>query len=91
MSPLRAGEIGSEGYKGGIEFVVVLGNCNARKRLFATLEVHPRWNFQLTPTHAFWLNQIELFFSILSRRLLRRGIFTNEEDLRAQLLSFIQR
>ena len=43
------------------------------------------------PTHASWLNQIELFFSILSRRLLRRGTFTSKHDLKAQLLSFIER
>ena len=30
-----------------------------------------------TPTHASWLNQIELFFSILGRRLLRRGEFAS--------------
>ncbi|MCA1678898.1 MAG: IS630 family transposase [Actinobacteria bacterium] len=52
---------------------------------------HPRWTFHFTPTHASWLNQIELFFSILTRRLLRRGIFTSKTDLREQLLAFIDR
>ena len=52
---------------------------------------HPRWTFHFTPTHASWLNQIELFFSILTRRLLRRGIFTSKADLKAQLLAFIDR
>jgi transposase len=55
------------------------------------LEAHPRWHFHFTPTHASWLNQIELFFSILSRRLLRRGIFTSKKDLTTQLLNFIER
>lgn len=55
------------------------------------LEQHPRWTFHFTPTHASWLNQIELFFSILTRRLLRRGIFTSKADLNAQLLAFIDR
>jgi transposase len=55
------------------------------------LEDHPRWTFHFTPTHASWLNQIELFFSILTRRLLRRGIFTSKADLRIQLLAFIER
>jgi transposase len=55
------------------------------------LEDHPRWTFHFTPTHASWLNQIELFFSILTRRLLRRGIFTSKADLRTQLLGFIER
>ncbi|MGP0048174.1 MAG: hypothetical protein ACLPZR_04900 [Solirubrobacteraceae bacterium] len=31
----------------------------------------PRWRFRFTPTHASWLNQIEIFFSILYRRLLK--------------------
>jgi len=55
------------------------------------LEAHPRWSFHFTPTHASWLNQVELFFSILSRRVLRRGIFTSTDDLKAQLLAFIER
>lgn len=55
------------------------------------LEQHPRWRFHFTPTHASWLNQIELFFSILSRRLLKRGVFTSQADLKAQLLAFIER
>ena len=55
------------------------------------LDAHPRWTFHFTPTHASWLNEIELFFSILTRRLLRRGIFTSQTDLREQLLGFIDR
>jgi transposase len=55
------------------------------------LEAHPRWQFHFTPTHASWLNQIELFFSILSRRLLKRGVFTSKDDLKTQLLGFIER
>jgi len=55
------------------------------------LAQHPRWRFHFTPTHASWLNQIELFFSILSRRLLKRGTFTSKDDLKAQLLGFLER
>lgn len=71
----------------------ILDNVQVHKtaEVCAWLEAHPRWHFHFTPTHASWLNQIELFFSILSRRLLRRGIFTSKEDLKAQLLSFIHR
>jgi len=50
----------------------------------------PRWSFQFTPTHASWLNQIEIFFSILYRRLLKHGIFTSENDLAQQMLAFIE-
>ena len=51
---------------------------------------HPRWRFQFTPTHASWLNQIEIFFSILWRRLLKHGIFTSEQDLAEQMLAFVE-
>jgi transposase len=48
-----------------------------------------RIRFVYTPKHTSWLNQIELWFSILVRRLLKRGNFTSLEDLKQQILSFI--
>ena len=42
-----------------------------------------------TPKHTSWLNQIELWFSIVVRRLLRRGNCTSGEDLRERILAFI--
>ena len=45
--------------------------------------------FHYTPKHASWLNQIELWLSILTRKLLRRGNFTSPTDLRQQVLTFI--
>lgn len=45
--------------------------------------------FHYTPKHASWLNQIEIWLSILGRKLLRRGNFTSLEDLKAQVLAFI--
>ena len=54
------------------------------------LTEHPRWSFQFTPTHASWLNQVEIFFSILYRRLLKHGISFSEEDLAEQMLAFIE-
>lgn len=46
--------------------------------------------FHYTPKHASWMNQIELWFSILARKLLKRGNFTSTEDLKEQLLRFIK-
>ena len=43
-----------------------------------------------TPKHASWLNQIELWFSILVRRLLKRASFTSIDDLKARVLKFIE-
>lgn len=46
--------------------------------------------FHYTPKHASWLNQIELWFSILARKLLKRASFTSVQDLKARLLAFIE-
>lgn len=45
--------------------------------------------FHYTPKHCSWLNQIEVWFSILVRKLLRRGNFSSKADLKAQILAFI--
>jgi len=45
--------------------------------------------FHYTPTHASWLNQIEIWFSILVRKLLKRASFSSKADLRTRLLEFI--
>lgn len=45
--------------------------------------------FHYTPKHASWMNQVEIWLSILVRKLLRRGNFTSVDDLRRQLLAFI--
>lgn len=45
--------------------------------------------FYYTPKHASWMNQVEIWLSILVRKLLKRGTFTSLEDLRNQILAFI--
>ncbi len=42
-----------------------------------------------TPTHSSWRNQVELWLSILVRKLLKRGSFTSGDDLQTQVLAFI--
>jgi transposase len=49
-----------------------------------------RIRFLYTPKHSSWLNQIELWFSILVRRLLRRGSFGSTQELRERILAFIE-
>lgn len=48
-----------------------------------------RIRFVYIPKHTSWLNQIECWFSILVRRLIRRGNFTSTDNLRQQILDFI--
>jgi putative transposase len=45
--------------------------------------------FHYTPKHSSWLNQIEIWLSILVRKLLKRGSFTSVEELEAKVLAFI--
>ena len=46
--------------------------------------------FYYTPKHASWMNQIEIWFSILARKLLKRGLFTSVADLKAKVLAFVE-
>jgi transposase len=46
--------------------------------------------FVYTPKHCSWLNQIELRFSFLLRRLLKRGSFTSIQELRTRILALIE-
>lgn len=48
-----------------------------------------RIRLHFTPRHASWLNQIEIWFSILVRKLIRRGNFLSKEDLKARIEAFI--
>ena len=48
-----------------------------------------RISFVYTPKHTSWLNQVEIWFSILVRRVIKRGNFTSVDDLRARILAFI--
>ncbi len=45
--------------------------------------------FSSTPGHASWMKQVEIWLSILVRKLLKRGQFTSRDDLRDQILAFI--
>lgn len=46
--------------------------------------------FHYTPKHASWMNQIEIWFSILVRKVLKRGNFTSIDDLKRKVLAFIE-
>lgn len=60
----------------------------ASRRTFLK-DLKHRIRFVFTPKHTSWLNQIEIWFGILSRKFLKRGSFTSVADLKQRVLSFI--
>ena len=71
-----------------IHLVLDNGSSHTSKATRTWLAAHPRFHPHYTPKHASWLDQAELFFSILTRRLLRRGEFTSRQDLADKIENF---
>lgn len=71
---------------------IVIDNFSTRdvNEVQTWLKKHKNVIFHFTPTHASWLNQIELWFSILQRQLLKRGDFKNTKDLGNKIMRFIK-
>lgn len=72
------------------ELHVILDNLNTHKNNDAWLEAHPRVAFHFTPTSASWLNQVEIWFSILQAKSLAKASFTSVKQLRQHMDHFIE-
>lgn len=71
------------------EIHVVLDNYCIHKKNESWLAQHPNVFFHYTPTSASWLNQVEIWFGILSRKALKGASFSDREQLRRAIESFI--
>jgi phosphoribosyl-AMP cyclohydrolase len=71
------------------EVHIIMDNYCTHKRNNDWLAGHPNVFFHFTPTSASWLNQVEIWFGILSRKLLKNASFTNTEALRKAIEEFI--
>lgn len=78
------------GRKKELHFIIDNFSAHKTKEVTAWLKKHEKAHFHFTPTHASWLNQIELWFSILSRQLLSKNDFKSLKDLTKQILKFIE-
>jgi transposase len=76
---------------GELDVHVILDNGSSHIALVTRwwFHEHQRFHPHYTPSHASWLNQAELFFSILARRLLKRGEFGSVAELVDRIMAFI--
>ena len=71
------------------EIHVILDNYCIHKKCDAWLAAHPQVTFHYTPTSASWLNLVEVWFGLLSRKALRGASFRSRDELRAAITAFI--
>ncbi|MFC4503583.1 MULTISPECIES: IS630 family transposase [Streptomyces] len=72
-----------------VHVVLDNGSSHTAKHTKKWLVAHPRWTVHWTPPHASWLNQIELCFSAMTRRVLRHGDFSSRDDLIDKLETYV--
>jgi hypothetical protein len=74
-----------------IELQLIMDNYATHKRVEVRewLAANPRINVHFTPTGGSWLNLVEVWFGIIDRQAIRRGVFGSVEDLNAKIRAFI--
>jgi transposase len=65
------------------------GSSDRSKQTIPWVAKQERLHLTFTPTHASWLNQIEIWFAILTRKVVRRGIFKSRDELIERQMTFI--
>ena len=71
-----------------IHLIMDNGSSHTSRATRAWLAARPRFSVTYTPKHASWLNMIEQWFGVLTRRLLRRGDFTSRDELETKITTF---
>jgi transposase len=71
-----------------IHLIMDNGSSHTSAATRAWLAGHPRFAVTYTPKHASWLNMVEQWLGVLTRRLLRRGDFASRDDLEAKITAF---
>jgi putative transposase len=75
-----------------LDIHIVVDNYATHKHLKVKrwLATHKRWHVHYTPTYASWLNQVEIWFHIITQRAIRRGTFTSVKELIAKIEQFVK-
>lgn len=76
-----------------LDIHLVVDNYATHKhpRVKRWLAAHPRYHMHYTPTYASWLNQIEIWFNLITQRAIRRGTFRSVKDLITKIEQFVAR
>jgi transposase len=74
----------------GIHIVVDNYATHKHPKVKRWLATHPRWHIHYTPTYASWLNQIEIWFNIITQKAIRRGAFSSVKELIAKIEQFVK-
>jgi len=74
-----------------LEIHLVVDNYSTHKhpKVKRWLASHPRYQIHYTPTYASWLNQVEIWFNIITQRAIRRGTFRSVKALIAKIEQFV--
>ncbi|MEW6568486.1 MAG: IS630 family transposase, partial [Chloroflexota bacterium] len=75
-----------------LDIHLVVDNYATHKhpRVKRWLAAHPRYHVHYTPTYASWLNQVEIWFNLITQRAIRRGTFRSVKELVAKIDAFVQ-
>jgi len=75
----------------GLDIHLVVDNYSTHKhhRIKRWLALHPRYQVHYTPTYASWLNQVEIWFNLITQRAIRRGTFRSVKELVSKIEQFV--
>ena len=75
-----------------LDIHLVVDNYATHKhpRVKQWLAAHPRYHVHYTPTYASWLNQVEIWFNLITQRAIRRGTFRSVKDLITKIDNYVQ-
>jgi len=81
-----------ENVPGKLDIHIVVDNYATHKHpaVKRWLATHSRWHVHHTPTYASWLNQVEIWFNIITQRAIRRGTFSSVKELIAKIEDYIK-